>query len=163
MENYCYLCGTSPANHNLELKDTFTNHNYAKYPQSKYLCDRCNWAIPLRCKYIKPDGKESTLYSRNWSWLISKEKSYPIIEDDTVRELPTRAMIREWIINPPNPPFTIAIAESGQKHILFMSQESCDRDLFPILFEHDVILIQRNSTINCLKNCLLYTSPSPRD
>lgn len=149
--NNCYLCGSTPAEYHAKLKDTFTNHNLAKYPQSKYLCERCNWSLNLICTYENPHTKKvGKLYARNWSWLISKDKSYPVIDKETVSELPTRGLIRDWLINPPEPPFTIAIAESGQKHILFLSKEAQDKEVFPVLFEHDLLTIDRLKFIDVL-------------
>jgi hypothetical protein len=149
----CYLCGYSPASNKLNLKGSFTAHSLAVYPESNFLCDRCEWSINLRAKYQKPDGKISTLYARNWSWLFKGENLiYPILIEQKndlpiVSEMPSRALIREWLVNPPKPPFTIAIAESGQKHILFLAQEAQNRELFPVQFELDTIYIKRKEFI----------------
>jgi hypothetical protein len=154
----CYLCGYSPASNKLNLKDSFTAHSLAVYPESNFLCDRCEWSINLRAKYQKPDGKISTLYARNWSWLIKGGKLiYPVLTEQKndlpiVSEMPSRALIREWLVNPPEPPFTIAIAESGQKHILFLAKESVSRDLFPVQFEIDSLIIKRQLLIELLTN-----------
>jgi hypothetical protein len=142
--NFCYLCGASGATKSLSLKDSFTAHSRAKVPESKLWCDRCAWVIPMRVKYYNPNTKkEGLLFSRTFSWLLSNQQSYPIFEGDRVHTLPNRALIRQWLINPPEPPFTIAIAESGQKHILFLAQEAQEKDRFPVLFELDLLEIDR--------------------
>ena len=65
--------------------------------------------------------------------------------------IPKRIEIREWLSNPPEPPFTIAIAETGQKHILFLAQEAYSRDVFPVQFEMDSLQIDRVFFLEILK------------
>lgn len=149
----CYLCG-KPASKTLKLKDSFTAHSLARVPTSDKLCDRCDWSINLRCFYFNPNKQKwGKLFSRNWSWLFQGEQLIaPRIEGthtegkdtlEIVAELPTRAQLREWLLDPPEPPFTIAIAESGQKHILFLSQEAQNRDFYPVQFELDTLHLDR--------------------
>lgn len=148
MPDFCYLCGATPATKPKAtiLKDSFTQHSRAKFPTSNYLCGRCTWVLPLRLNYYNSNsGKEVKLFARCWSWLLSAGESHPTIEDDWVKDLPNRATIRRWLLEPPEPPFTIAIAESGQKHILPFSQEAHNRDFFPVLFEHDLFFINRQN------------------
>jgi hypothetical protein len=148
----CYLCAANNATLPLKLKDSFTAHSLAKCPQSDKLCDRCEYSINLRANYFNPNkGKFSVLYSRNWSWLwIGQKLIYPTFNGEkdglpVVENLPTREMIRGWLLDPPKPPFTIAIAESGQKHVLFLAQEGLTKDVFPVQFELDRIYIYRDS------------------
>lgn len=163
----CYLCGKSPANHPLKLKDTFTAHSLAKTPSSDKMCDRCEYSVNLIAYYWnenktgkdkKEKGDWSKIYSRNWSWLYHGEKLIaPIFNGEKegfpiVSQLPTRELIREWLIDPPTPPFTIAIAESGQKHILFLAPESHSRDMFPVQFELDTIIVKRSEFTPLLAN-----------
>ena len=152
----CYLCG-KPASFPLALKDTFTGHSMARCPDSDQLCGRCYGAI---------DGNEKLLWYWNqgkdkWSklWGRSLSRLYqgdvllsPVIGEaktigkDTfpvVSGLPTRAQIRGWLLEPPEPPFTIVIAESGQKHVLPWAQDGHSRDHFPVQFELDTLWIGR--------------------
>lgn len=151
----CYFC-SAPATHPLSLKSSFTSQNLARLPDSDKICDRCDYWLNLRCWYFSPHkDKWSKLFSRNWSNLFVKDRLVsPIIEGshtegrDTlsiVRNLPTRAEIRSWLIDPPDPPFTICISESGQKHIVMWSQAAYSRECFPVQFEMDSIQIDRKS------------------
>lgn len=162
MKNLCYLCG-KPATKSLKLKDSFTAHSVARVPTSDKMCDRCDWSINLRCFYFNPNKQKwGKLFSRNWSWLFQRDKLIaPKIEEthtegkdtlEIVSELPTRAQLREWLINPPEPPFTLAIAESGQKHILFLAQEAHNRDIFPVQFELDTLHLDRKKFTALVQN-----------
>jgi hypothetical protein len=145
--NYCYICGDKNASKPLVLKDSFTDHSLCQAPQSKNLCDRCYDCLDgkyKQCWYQKADGKVSKLWGRNWSWLVSEKESYPQFKEGKdglleVFNLPTRELTRKWIVNPPEPPFTICIAVSGQKHTYPFSQISYSQDLIPITFEKTII------------------------
>lgn len=98
--------------------------------------------------YNENKKKYSLLFSRNWSWLISPEITYPQFEGThegypIVVNLPTRELTRNWLLEPPEPPFTIIIAKSGQKHLYPWRIDAQSRDNFPILFEEDVYYVDR--------------------
>lgn len=157
MPESCYLCG-KPATLPLQLKDSFTAHSACKVPTSSMMCDRCNAAINGEEKQLwywnEAKGKWSPLWGRSLSRLYQGDRLLsPIIQGEhtekgktfpVVSGLPTRAQMRGWILNPPDPPFTIAIAESGQKHILPWAQEGLGRDYFPVQFELDSVWIDRS-------------------
>jgi hypothetical protein len=159
----CYICGSENATQPLALKDSFTAHTRCKCPNSKNLCQRCFDCIEgqyKQCWYYHPSKEKwSKLWGRNWSWLISSNLSFPMFSEGNkedglleVRNLPTREQIREWLIDPPNPPFTICIADSGQKHTYPFAVESNSRELFPVLFEETLIYCNRQSFIEVLNN-----------
>lgn len=157
----CYLCG-KPADNPLELKDSFTGHSLAKCPSSQFLCDRCYAPINGDEKQLwywsDEKGKWSKLWGRSLTRLyIGNKLKSPIIEGKReglkiVSNLAKRVEIREWLINPPTPPFTIAIAESGQKHILPWAIESQNRDYFPVQFEMDTVWIDLPNFCTHLEN-----------
>jgi len=146
----CYLCGKSPAEKPLFLKDSFTAHSLAACPWSKKLCARCEFAINTRASYwSQSKQKWSVLYARNWAWLYQGETLLsPVFDGEidgfpVVKNLATRKEIRDWILNPPSPPFTICIPESGQKHTLFLAKENYSQSLFAVQFETDVVWIEK--------------------
>jgi len=150
----CYLCA-KPGSNPLELSSTFTMHSSAKCPDSKVLCDRCYSTISGNQKQLwywnEGKNKWSKLWGRSLSRVYQGDKLIaPIIEGEytegkdtfsIVKNLMTRVEIREYLLNPPEPPFTIAIAESGQKHIIPWALEAQSRDLFPAQFELDTVYI----------------------
>jgi len=148
----CYICAAPNAIFPLTIKDTFTAHTRCKCTTSQNLCSRCFDCIEGQYKqawYYHPTKKKwSKLWGRNWSWLISQDESFPIFSESPfndgifkVEQLPTREQIRQWLINPPDPPFTICVAESGQKHTYPFSVEATNRNLFPVLFEETLIYV----------------------
>ena len=156
MPDLCYLCG-KPATLPLQLKESFTAHSSCKIPTSDKMCDRCNAAINGREKLLwywnEGKGKWSKLWGRSLSRLYQGDRLIcPTIEGDRtegkntfpiVKNLPTRAQMRGWLLDPPAAPFTIAIAESGQKHILPWAQRGHDQNYFPVQFELDCLWIDR--------------------
>jgi hypothetical protein len=156
MPDLCYLCG-NPATQPLQLAKSFTAHSACKVPASDKMCDRCNAAIngdeKLLWYWNEGKGKWSRLWGRSLSRLyLGNVLAVPALEGQhtegkltapVVTALATRAQMRDWLISPPDPPFTIAIAESGQKHILPWAQEGHDRNYFPVQFELDSLWIDR--------------------
>lgn len=154
MRSHCYLCA-KPASNPLELSNSFTMHSSAKCPDSKVMCDRCYSTISGNQKqlwYFNPNkDKWSKLWGRSLSRVYQGDTLIaPVIDGEytegkdtfpIVKNLLTRVEIREFLLNPPEPPFTIAIAESGQKHIIPWALEAQSRDLFPVQFELDTIYI----------------------
>jgi len=169
--NSCYLCGYPAAPHSLELKKSFTAHSMARSPCSNKMCDRCYSIISGHLQQVAYWNEKkqawSTLWSRNTSWLLRYPRelqhadNFPSLAGkQTVKgknltiisKIPSRQQIREWLINPPEPPFEIAIAQSGQKHILPFSQQSHSRNKFPVLFELDLLTLDREQFTELLSN-----------
>ena len=154
MRSHCYLCA-KPGSNPLKLSNSFTMHSSAKCPESKVMCDRCYSTISGNQKqlwYFNPNkDKWSKLWGRSLSRVYQGDTLIaPVIDGEytegkdtfpVVKNLLTRVEIREFLLNPPEPPFTIAIAESGQKHIIPWALEAQSRDLFPVQFELDTIYI----------------------
>lgn len=150
----CYLCGKVNAANSLDLPKSFTSHSLARSPFSTKLCDRCYGAIAGNQKqmyYWNPNKNQwSKVWGRSLSRLYQGDKLLcPTIGGERegllmVKDLATREAIRGWLLNPPSPPFTIAIAVSGQKHILPFAIQAEDRDRFPVQFETESLWVDRN-------------------
>jgi hypothetical protein len=122
--------------------------------------------------YCQVEYKEKVIFSRNTSWLLKDPRNLenpinrPYIGDfvevkgKSVRQLiniPKREEMREFLLNPPEPPFEIAIAESGQKHILFLASTAYGRASFPVVFEQNTIIVDARwrSILSTVESLLL--------
>lgn len=153
MELNCYLCDY-PGDNLLNLKKTFTAHQLCRNPNSSYMCDRCNDL--MNSKYQFAYYKDKSVFTRCTSWLLVKprdltdKRNRPYFGDlkeykgKQMYELcnyPSRADIAKFLIEPPQPPFEVAIAESGQKHILYLAETALSRYSFNIAFEETIVYI----------------------
>lgn len=153
MPELCYLCA-NPATKPLELASTFTSHSACKVPTSTKMCDRCYSSIAGEQKQMWYWNEKANKWSKVWGRSLSRvylgEKLVaPLIEGEreglpVVQNLLTRADIRNWLLHPPTPPFTIVIAESGQKHILPWAVEAHSKSVFPVQFELDTLYINHS-------------------
>lgn len=150
----CYLCG-NPGSKPLDLKSTFTGHSLAKNPTSNLMCDRCHETISgeYRLLWYWNEGKNkwSKVWGRSLSRLYQGDRLvFPTIEGtytegkDTlpvVKNLLTRQQFRDILLAPPEPPFTLVISESGQKHILPWAKAAYSQNYFPVQFEMDTVYV----------------------
>lgn len=163
----CYYCGRSPSTHPLQISASFTAGGRVKSPHSTTMCGRCHGIMMGEIQRVwyhnQDEDRWVALYLRGIHQVWQGETLlYPALggaeehvqisasgnkgKPATYRILsgvPKRVEVRDWLLNPPDPPFTIAIAESGKKHILFMAQEGFSQDHFPVQFEEDSLQIDR--------------------
>lgn len=162
--SFCYYCGAT-ADIPLRVSDSFTATD-VKCPHAEVMCDRCHRVMFGDLKQVWVFNSERqqwvTLYLRSLSTLWQGDRLVsPVLGEPeekimvsasgrtgkpqtlpVAHELPNRVTVRKWLVNPPEPPFTIAIAESGKKHILYLAQEACDRSFFPVQFEIDTLYLE---------------------
>jgi CRISPR type IV-associated protein Csf1 len=95
----CYLCGCHTSTglpRKKAIKDTFTDQPFAKAPWSEVVCDKCNWALSY-CSL----------------------RNYSIVASTSGLQHPSRVQLRETLLHPPEAPYLICIAESGQRWLHF--------------------------------------------
>lgn len=107
-EHRCFYCG-APADCKLVLSSSFIDWWIAKQPESKHICRGCEISIDEK---IDIPGKDKKQKTRNYSWLITSERKQHYTKGD-------KLAIAEVLLNPPPAPWAFAIAESGQKHLLY--------------------------------------------
>ena len=181
MANHCYYCGAEGATRPLQISPTFTAAGMIKVAHSNVMCDRCHGImfgdIQRVWYHNKDEDRWVSLYLRGIHQLwqgdtllhpqlgepeehtqvsaagkMGKPTKYSVLSS-----VPKRLEVRDWLLNPPEPPFTIAIAETGQKHILFLAQTGYDRNSFPVQFEMDSLMINRSqfaSLLSCYEDLL---------
>ena len=117
----CWLCGCETETGHPKkkiIKPTFTDHDLAAIPWSEVVCEHCTWALSYR-------------ELRNYSILATGDGLYH----------PTRAQIREVILSPPDPPFLLCVAESGQRWLHFKSCVNLTNKGFAVRMDNfDVIV-----------------------
>lgn len=123
-DSTCWLCGGEIDNGRgmptkKAIKPTFTDHPYARGHGSSSVCAGCAFCL-------------STRELRNYSILATAAGEL---------QHPSRAKWREILTNPPEPPFVMCLAVSGQKHLSFKAPVNLDRNHFTILLEEREIFV----------------------
>lgn len=135
----CFYCGIDCDEQYKKsdfVKKTFTNRDVVKFPGSDYVCGCCVESMRTGGPdIILIDGDTKTGRSatpRMYSWVLTKEKTVGFSK----RHLD---FARGIILNPPDPPFCVILADSGQKQIIFRSPVNYDKNQFMILLEEKEI------------------------
>lgn len=122
LDQTCWLCGGKTGGKGLPLKKaikpTFTDHPYARGHGSSSICPGCAFCLTAR-------------ELRNYSILATTDRL----------SHPSRAEWREILINPPEPPFVMCLAVSGQKHLSFKAPVNLERGHYAVLLEEREIFV----------------------
>jgi CRISPR type IV-associated protein Csf1 len=153
----CAFCGIDcddEFNKSNYIGDTFTNHNELIAPGSDYVCSgcveslkekntlNCNWEIRISQRM------------RAYSWILTKENQIAYTKAHI-------SILRDTCLNPPEPPFSICISDSGKKHYLFRTPVAFSRDNFPVMFEEIIYIVNTkrlSEIINFLKPIIAASS-----
>lgn len=139
--NQCYYCGAACGDtYSIDeyVKDTFTNFEFVKKQDSKYICEGCRAAFSTKTEVIPLcDETRENDTPRLYSWIFdSKSKiAYTKKHIDIIRN---RILSGDF-----DPPFIVCLANSGQKHILFRCEINLDTDNFFVQLEEEKILVER--------------------
>ena len=113
----CFYCG-APASAALKLSAAFTEWWSVPHPESSWVCQGCQWMLEEKRSI---PGKSKPQKTRNYSWLIESDKQTPLTKADKRR-------IADVLLSPPDPPWALALAESGQRHLLHRTQINRDSE-----------------------------------
>jgi CRISPR type IV-associated protein Csf1 len=121
-DKLCWLCGGETGGRGVPtkkaIKPTFTDIPLAKVLDSKSICPGCAFCLSYR-----------------------ELRNYSIVATENSLSHPSRAELREILLNPPEPPFVICIAVSGQKWVHIRSRVAYTRDYYPVQMEETAILV----------------------
>jgi CRISPR type IV-associated protein Csf1 len=118
----CFYCG-NPADVPLVLSNSFNEWYACANPASETICAGCS--ISLNEKAVI-EGRDKPQKTRNWSWLISDSAAEPIGQI---------ARLRDVCLSPPPPPWALAIAVSGQKHLIWRTTVNLDNSIVVVQME----------------------------
>jgi len=121
-DELCWLCGGETNNQGVPvkkaIKPTFTNIPIASELKSKTLCAGCAFCL-------------SFVSLRHYS-IVATEKNL---------QHPSRAELRGILLDPPDPPFVICVAVSGQKWLHIKSQIAYTKNYFPVQMEDTTVYV----------------------
>lgn len=130
----CYLCGEF-VEYGIPKKkllpSTFNDHDKAKEPSSDYVCDACSFMIltnPKRRQAIR------------WFNYVASDKLV----------ICNRKQLREFLLNPPKPPFIICITLSQKKHLLWYLKTSYSQDIYFVTMETETIQVNAKLLIEMI-------------
>ena len=123
----CYLCGGSVTGgipKNKLLKETFTDHSFAKSPSSDWICSGCAFTI-----LTNPNRRQAL----RWFTFCAAE----------TLTICNRQQFRDFLVSPPEPPFVLSATVSQKKHIAIKSAVSYSRDRYLANLEDETIDVNR--------------------
>jgi CRISPR type IV-associated protein Csf1 len=137
-DHRCFFCnGVCDETHKRKdyVKNTFTNRDVVRCPASNYVCGGCVTTLNERATVNLIDGEiRKDQKTRLYSWLFDAKSRVAFTKAHL-------ATIRSIVLNPPDPPFGIVFAVSGQKQLLFRSVVAWDQSEYYVTFEEERILV----------------------
>jgi CRISPR type IV-associated protein Csf1 len=118
----CFYCG-NPAEVQLVLSGAFNERYAVAYRDSGMICQGCQISLDEKATI---SGRDKPQKTRNWSWLITATVAEPITE-------PSR--LREVCLAPPDPPWALTVAVSGQKHLIWRAPANVDNAMCVVQME----------------------------
>lgn len=104
---------------------SYVDWGYHKFPEEKNVCENCLFCFTMNAK-----AGRCCLF--RYSFVAEKKIHFC-----------NRKEMREWILNPPEPPFLMVCAVSQKKHLAVKSRISYDREVFYCNIEEIAVKINR--------------------
>lgn len=126
--NHCFYCGGACGDDfstGQYIADTFNSTSQVACPKSRVVCGGCVSAMQCKRAMVGRDKPQRTW---TYSWVVTAESATPYTKAD----LSTLARL---CLDPPTPPFAIALADSGQKHLLYLTPVNQKQDRVTVCLE----------------------------
>jgi len=158
-EQECSVCGATLHQGGVKFnalltKSTFNLNHQFKNMRSDMICSHCavffgrtSWLDYCDRNNKDPnfpkvgDKKQSVA---NWFFF-----SHYFAENEH-RIVKTRQDWREYLCNPPPPPFCFVLSTLCKKHLIFKAEMAYSQDIYPIRFEEKIIYINKEEFKHCL-------------
>lgn len=135
----CFFCGGSCGSDvpsSSFVKDSFTGLDTVTF--SPFVCYGCVASQGEQSEIELPFSEiRSGQKVRGYSWVLTEKRKIAATKAH-------RDFLFESIRNPPGRPFSIVIAESGQKHLIYRSVVNWDIDHFVVGLETEHIQVDRS-------------------
>jgi CRISPR type IV-associated protein Csf1 len=165
----CFYCGND-CNDKYPAKkyvgDKFTNRDVVRRPQSQYVCNCCAMANGKgKDEYEMINGEKKARQSsrgmepRLYSWVLTQKKKLAATKSHIEQ-------LRNTILSPPNPPFSIILSDCGQKQLIFRAPVSHSRDVYEVMLEDKIITVEPaklQGLINIAKSVCVVTGKKMLD
>jgi CRISPR type IV-associated protein Csf1 len=140
-----YCCGACEETNSTDkiVKSSFTGLDTVTL--SPWVCDGCIAAMQEKMEITLVDGEIRTGQKiRGYSWVITSDGKYAATKSH-------KAELLDVCLNPPEPPFVICLADSGQKHLLYRSLVNATRDMVIVQLELEQITFRPSDLADRIK------------
>src|SRR6185437_9190387 len=133
-QHRCIFCG-APATRSHTLSESFTTRDTLKCPGSQFACDGCFLCLEEVGDAVYHTGETyrfTKAFRRMCSWVVTDKYA-------TAATKGHLDYLRRICIDPPSPPFTISLAVSGQKHVMYRSVVNHDVGSITVTLEGEPV------------------------
>lgn len=146
----CFYCGCkcgSSLSTREYVKKTFTGYSTVISPASQYVCNGCALSMQEKTTTTMVDGEtRENQRMRSYSWIIKTCEAVAATKAHLT-------YIRDIMLDPPDPPFAICLADSGQKHLLYRTPINLSRDYYDVMLEEEIIHVSIDDLRDRLELC----------